>query len=168
MTIRGINRVMLIGEIDADPDLRYTPDGTSVASFPVATRQRWRTSTGEARDVEEWFHVVAWGDLAERCTEELAAGDVLYVEGRLQTRSWEDEQGRQHFMAEVAAQEVLQLSNGVADGPDEVAAALSAGEAAKETAVVAPSVEGDDDLAADNPTDNQTANPTDNPTDNEE
>ena len=107
---RGLNKVMIIGWLDAEPDLRYTPGGRAVVSFSVGTAQPWQPPAADEPDAAEWFNVVAWGSLAERCGQELAEGQQVYVEGRLQTRSWEDGLGRKHFRTEVVANEVILLA----------------------------------------------------------
>jgi single-strand DNA-binding protein len=110
-TQRGLNKVMVIGWLDADPEVRNTPSGRPVASFSVSTSRTWTTAEGERHDETEWFNVVAWGSLAELCRTGLTRGQQVYIEGRLQTRGWEDAQGRKHFRTEVIAQELLVLSD---------------------------------------------------------
>ena len=87
---RGLNKVLIIGSLGADPEMRYTPGGKPVTSYSVAVNRGWRTSEGERKEATEWFNVVAWGNLAEICNQYLHKGSQVYVEGRLQTRSWED------------------------------------------------------------------------------
>lgn len=110
-TQRGLNKVMVIGWLDADPEVRNTPSGRPVASFSVSTSRSWTTAEGERHDETEWFNVVAWGSLAELCRTSLVRGQQVYIEGRLQTRGWEDSQGRKHFRTEVIAQDLLVLSD---------------------------------------------------------
>jgi single-strand DNA-binding protein len=105
----GLNRVTLIGDVGRDPEMRYTPDGKAVASFALATHQSFVSSDGAVLESDERFTVLAWGDLAERCVRDIRFGDQVYVEGRLQTRQWEDVAGARHFMAEVVAGEVLPM-----------------------------------------------------------
>lgn len=107
---RGLNKVMVIGWLDEQPEVRQAPSGRSIASFSVATSRSWTTSDGDHRDETEWFSVVAWGSLADLCAERLSTGQQVYVEGRLHTRSWDDDQGRKHFRTEIVAQEILVLS----------------------------------------------------------
>ncbi len=92
---RGLNKVLIIGCLGADPEMRYTPGGKPVTSYSVAVNRGWRTSEGERKEATEWFNVVAWGNLAEICNQYLHKGSQVYVEGRLQTRSWEDTGGTQ-------------------------------------------------------------------------
>jgi len=106
---RGLNKVMIIGYLGREPELRYTPSGRPVASFSVATSRTWTSSEGERREETEWFNVVAWGNLAEICKSHLTKGQQVYVEGRLQTRGWEDENGTRHYRTELVANEMILL-----------------------------------------------------------
>ncbi len=106
---RGLNKVMVIGNLGRDPEMRYTPSGKPVTHFPVATTRMWVTSDGERREATEWFNVVAWGNLAEICNQYLRKGSRVYVEGHLQTRSWEDAEGRRHYRTELVATEMIIL-----------------------------------------------------------
>lgn len=108
---RGLNKVMIIGYLGREPELRYTPSGRPVASFSVATSRTWTSSEGERREETEWFNVVAWGNLAEICKSHLAKGQQVYVEGRLQTRGWEDENGTRHYRTELVANEMILLES---------------------------------------------------------
>ncbi|MCW5864060.1 MAG: single-stranded DNA-binding protein [Anaerolineae bacterium] len=108
---RGLNKVMVIGWLEDDPEVRQTPSGRAVASFSVATSRAWTSSEGDRHEEKEWFNVVAWGMLAELCKDQVLKGQQIYVEGRLQTRSWEDSLGRRHFRTEVVAQELIVLSD---------------------------------------------------------
>lgn len=101
---------MVIGWLEGEPEVRETPGGRSVASFSVATSRSWTSTEGERHEEKEWFNVVAWGPLAEICRDRLADGQQVYIEGRLQTRSWEDNLGRRHFRTEVVAQDLIVLS----------------------------------------------------------
>lgn len=107
---RGLNKVMIIGHLGRDPEMRYTPSGRSVTSFSVATSRNWTTAEGERRTETEWFNVVAWGSLAEICNQYLKKGQQVYVEGRLQTRRWEDEDGNKRSATEIVAREMIMLS----------------------------------------------------------
>jgi single-strand DNA-binding protein len=106
---RGLNKVMVIGNIGRDPELRYTPSGKPVTSFSLASSRSWIAPDGERREETEWFNVVAWGNLAEICNQKLAKSQQVYVEGRLQTRSWEDDRGQRHFRTEIVANEMIIL-----------------------------------------------------------
>ena len=107
--MRGLNKVMIIGNLGRDPEMRYTPSGRPVTSFSVATTRSWTSGDGERREETEWFNVVAWGNLAEICKQYLHKGQPVYVEGRLQTRGWEDPEGKKHFRTELVANEVIML-----------------------------------------------------------
>ncbi len=108
---RGLNKVMVIGSVGRDPEMRYTPSGRPVTSFSVATTRSWTNSEGERREETEWFNVVAWGNLAEICKQHLRKGRQVYIEGRLQTRSWEDQGGRKRFCTELVANEMILLGS---------------------------------------------------------
>lgn len=100
---------MVIGNMGRDPELRYTPSGKPVTSFSLASSRSWIAPDGERREETEWFNVVAWGNLAEICSQKLSKSQQVYIEGRLQTRSWEDENGQRHFRTEVVANEMIIL-----------------------------------------------------------
>jgi single-strand DNA-binding protein len=106
---RGLNKVMVIGNMGRDPELRYTPSGKPVASFSLASSRSWIAPDGNRREETEWFNVIAWGGLAEICSQKLSKSQQVYVEGRLQTRSWEDDRGHRHFRTEVVANEMIIL-----------------------------------------------------------
>ena len=103
---RGLNRVMIIGNLGRDPEMRYTPNGKPVTSFSVAVSRSWTKPEGERTETTDWFNVVAWGRLAEICSQYLSKGSMVYVEGRLETRSWEGENGQKHFRTEIVAGDV--------------------------------------------------------------
>ena len=103
----GLNKVMLIGTIDGGIELRRTNSGRPVASFTVATIHTLFADDGGRYDTTEWFNVISWGSLAEQCDQQLHNGDRLYVEGRLHTRSWEDDNNVTHFRTEVVAQDIV-------------------------------------------------------------
>ncbi|MCS7221510.1 MAG: single-stranded DNA-binding protein [Anaerolineae bacterium] len=120
---RGLNKVIIIGNLGRDPEMRYTPSGKPVTSFSVATSRSWVTADGERRDATEWFNVVAWGNLAEICSQYLRKGSRVYVEGHLQTRGWDDEHGQKHYRTELVANEMIMLDSRAPDtdfdaGPD--------------------------------------------------
>lgn len=108
---RSLNKVMIIGRLGRDPEMRYTPSGRPVTSFSVATSRSWSTAEGDRRTETEWFNVVAWGSLAEICKQYLSKGQQVYVEGRLQTRYWEDSEGTKHSSTEVVANEMIMLGD---------------------------------------------------------
>jgi single-strand DNA-binding protein len=109
---RGLNKVMVIGSVGREPEMRYMPSGKPVSSFCISTTRSWKDSEGEHREETEWFNVVAWGNLAEICKQSLRKGQRVYVEGRLQTRSWKNHQGENCFRTEVVARDMIALSDG--------------------------------------------------------
>jgi single-strand DNA-binding protein len=108
---RGLNKVMIIGNLGKNPEMRYTPSGNPVTTFTVATSRSWNTSDGERRTETEWFNIVAWGSLAEICNQYLTKGQQVYIDGRLQSRSWNDKDGNHHTSVEVVANEMIMLGN---------------------------------------------------------
>lgn len=106
---RGLNKVMIIGNLGRDPEMRYTPSGKPVTTFSVATSRTWNTSDGEHHTETEWFNVVSWGNLAEICKQYLTKSQQVYIEGRLQTRRWEDSEGTKHTSVEIVANEMMIL-----------------------------------------------------------
>ena len=108
---RGLNKVMIIGHLGRDPEMRYTPSGRPVTSFSVVTTRAWTSAEGERHEESEWFNVVAWGNLAEICNQYLTKGQQVYVEGRLQTRGWEDEERKKHYRTELVANEMIVLGD---------------------------------------------------------
>ena len=105
----SVNKVILIGRLGADPEVRYTNDGTAVASFNVATNERWANQKGEKEERTEWHRIVAWRRLGEICGEYLSKGKQVYIEGRLQTRSWEDRDGNKRWTTEIVATNMRML-----------------------------------------------------------
>ncbi|MCC7130875.1 MAG: single-stranded DNA-binding protein [Anaerolineae bacterium] len=108
---RGLNKVLLIGRVGRDPEMRYTPSGRPVTTFSVGATRTWNTSDGERRSETEWFNVVAWSNLAEICKQYLVKDRQVYIEGRLQTRHWEDQEGRKHSATEIVASEMIMLDD---------------------------------------------------------
>ncbi len=108
---RGLNKVMLIGRLGRDPEMRYTPSGRAVTTFSVATSRSWNTANGDRRTETEWFRVVAWGNLAEICNQLLHKGQQVYIEGRLKNYRWQDENGVQHIRTEIVANEMIILGD---------------------------------------------------------
>ena len=102
----GLNKVMLIGRLGNDPEIRYTPDGTAVANFSIATSEEWKDkNSGEKKERTEWHRIVAWRKLGELCGEYLSKGRQVYIEGKLQTRSWEKD-GVTRYTTEIVASDV--------------------------------------------------------------
>ncbi len=111
MAGKSLNRVQLIGNLGKDPEIKYTPSGTAVAKLTIATNERYKDKGGEWQDRTEWHNVVLWQRLAEIAGEYLKKGGKVYIEGRLQTRSWDDKQtGQKKYMTEVVASDLILLS----------------------------------------------------------
>jgi single-strand DNA-binding protein len=103
----GINKVILIGRLGSDPEVRYTPSGVAVANFNIATSEEWKDKdSGEKKERTEWHRIVVWRRLGEICGEYLSKGRQVYVEGRLQTRDWEDRDGNKRYTTEIVATDV--------------------------------------------------------------
>lgn len=105
----GVNKVILIGNLGADPEVRFTPGGQAVANFRIATSDTWTDKNGQKQERTEWHRIVVWGKLAELCGEYLKKGRQCYCEGRLQTREWTDKEGRKNYTTEVVANAVTFL-----------------------------------------------------------
>lgn len=106
---KDLNKVQLTGRLGVDPELRQTPQGHAVTTFRVASNRSWRTAEGEAHEDTEWFRVVAWNKLADICAQWMIKGSRVYVEGRLQTRQWEDQDGQTRYLSEVIANDIIIL-----------------------------------------------------------
>lgn len=102
----SVNKVILIGRLGQNPEIRFTPSGAAVANFSVATNETWLDKSGQKQERTEWHRVVVWGKLAELCGQYLSKGRQAYVEGRLQTRQWQDKDGQTKYTTEVQAQTV--------------------------------------------------------------
>jgi len=105
----SVNKVILVGNLGRDPDIRYTPGGQAVANFTMATTERWNDASGEKKERTEWHRIVVWGKQAEIVGEYLKKGRQVYVEGSLQTREWTDREGNKRYTTEVRAQRVQML-----------------------------------------------------------
>jgi single-strand DNA-binding protein len=105
-----INKAILIGNLGADPEIRYTQSGTPVASFTIATTERWKDKEGQMQEQTEWHRIVAWSRLAEICGEYLNKGSRVYIEGKIQTRKWQDQNGNDRYTTEIVAREMKMLT----------------------------------------------------------
>ena len=105
----SLNKAMIIGNLGRDPEMRYTPNGQAVTQFTVAVNRNYKDASGEWKEETEWFRVVAWAALAERTAEYLRKGRKVYVEGRLQTRTWDDKDGQKRYTTELVANTVTAL-----------------------------------------------------------
>ena len=135
----SLNKAMIIGNLGRDPEMRYTPSGQAVTQFTVAVNHSHKDASGEWKEETEWFRVVAWGPLAERTAENLRKGRKVYVEGRLQTRNWEDKDGQKRYTTELIASAVTALDRPREDGAPEMSGARPA-----RSGGPAPSGPGDD------------------------
>jgi single-strand DNA-binding protein len=117
--VASLNKVIIIGNLGSDPEMRFTPNGNPVTSFRVATNRRYTTASGERREETEWFTVVAWNKLAEQCNQFLTKGRLVYAEGRLRSHTWEGQDGQRYFRNEVIADKVTFLDRQVAALPAE-------------------------------------------------
>ncbi|MCP4493166.1 MAG: single-stranded DNA-binding protein [Gammaproteobacteria bacterium] len=107
----AVNKAILIGRIGADPELKYTPSNTAVCNFSIATKQSWKDQSGNKQEKTTWHRVVAWKRIAEIIGEYVKKGDRIYVEGRLETRSWEDSSAQKHYMTEIITENIELLGN---------------------------------------------------------
>lgn len=107
----GVNKVILIGNLGKDPELRYTPSGQAVATFTLATTERWNDRNGQRQDRTEWHNVVAWGKLGELVNQYLKKGRSAYIEGRITTRSWDDKDGNKRYKTEIVASQIQFLGS---------------------------------------------------------
>ena len=108
----GVNKVILVGNLGADPDMRYTPSGQGVCELRIATSESWNDKNGQRQERTEWHRVVVWGKRAEVCSKYLAKGRQVFVEGRIQTRSYDDKDGNKRYITEIIANDVQFLSGG--------------------------------------------------------
>lgn len=115
---RSLNKVMLIGNLGKDPELRYTSSGSAIATFSLATNESWKDQEGNQQERTEWHNIVAWKKLAEICGEWLKKGKKVYIEGRIQTRSYDDKNtGTKRYITEIVAENMIMLdSRGTAEG----------------------------------------------------
>jgi single-strand DNA-binding protein len=112
----GVNKVILVGHLGADPDMRYTPSGQGVCELRLATSESWNDKNGQRQERTEWHRIVVWGKRAEVCSKYLAKGRQVFVEGRIQTRNYVDKDGNKRYMTEIIANDVQFLGGGGRDG----------------------------------------------------
>ena len=137
----GINKAILIGNLGRDPELRYTQNGQAVVNFTLATSEAWTDkASGQKQERTEWHRIVAWGRTGELCAQYLSKGRSVYIEGRIQTREWEDKEGQKRWTTEVNAQTVQFLG-----GPRSAGTEDSSANANEATAPSAPSAPSPDD-----------------------
>jgi single-strand DNA-binding protein len=114
----SVNKVILIGNLGADPELKYTPSNRPVCNLSLATNEVFKDKGGQRQERTEWHRVTVWGDSAENCSKYLAKGRTVYIEGRLQTRSWDDKEGKKRYSTEVVADRVVFLGAGAGGGAE--------------------------------------------------
>jgi single-strand DNA-binding protein len=146
-----VNKVILVGRLGRDPELRYTQGGQPVANFTLATNERWTSKDGDRQERTEWHRIVAWGKLAELCNEYLSKGRQVYIEGRLQTREWEDKEGHKRQTTEINANTVQFLGSrgdAAGDGDMSLGGPSPGGESAGAPPAPPPAASGapDDDI----------------------
>ncbi len=119
MAQRDLNKVILIGNIGRDPELRRTENGSAISTFSLATNTMWINREGERNERTEWHNIVTWNRLAEICKQIIRKGDQIYIEGRLRTRTWNDEHGERHQKTEIIAEQMIKLGRRSESGEDE-------------------------------------------------
>ncbi len=107
----GVNKVILVGRLGADPEIRYTPSGAAVANFTLATSENWKDKDGNKQEKTEWHKIVVFSKLAEICGQYLNKGKQIYIEGRIQTRQWEDRDGNKKYTTEIVANQMQMLGS---------------------------------------------------------
>ncbi len=117
----SVNKVILLGRLGKDPELRYTTNGSAVCNFPVATSESWNDKSGQKQEKTEWHRVVVWGKLAELCNQYLTKGRQAFLEGKLQTRSWDDQTGNKRYSTEIQASTVQFIGGPAANAGKTVA-----------------------------------------------
>ena len=163
MSVRSLNKVLLIGNLTRDPEIRYTAGGAAVASFGLATNRSWKNAEGNVQESTEFHNVVAWGKMAEICQQILAKGMKVYIEGSINTRSWEDDSGTTKYRTDVRVNDMILLDSqgkqGVGNNSGTEEAAAPAGDSFEEVkfeeetpkAPAAPETENADPLEDDLP-----------------
>lgn len=112
----SVNKVLIVGHLGKDPELKYTPGGAAVCNFSVATSERWKDKSDQVQEKTEWHRIVVWNALAENCEKYLKKGRQVYLEGKLQTRSWDDKDGQKRYATEIVAHHVVFLGGGQGQG----------------------------------------------------
>jgi len=130
--MRGVNKVILVGNLGADPDVRYSSTGAAVVNFRIATSENWTNKEGGKETRTEWHRIVAFGKLGEICAEYLSKGKQVYVEGRLRSRSWEDKEGTKKWTTEVVANNIVMLGAAAEAGGGSLASGPSARDQSRE------------------------------------
>ena len=123
-----VNKVILIGNLGKDPEVRFTPNGRALAKFPVATSERWTDQQGQKQERTEWHNVVVWGKQAETCGQYLAKGRQVFVEGSIRSRQYDDKDGNKRYITEIVARDVRFLGSAGGRGPQEAGGSVPPGE----------------------------------------
>ena len=131
----SVNKVILVGRLGKDPEVKYTQGGTAIARFSLATDEVWKDQSGEKQQKTEWHNIVAWNKLAEICGQYLAKGRLVYIEGRLQTRNWEDKDGNKRTTTEIRADNMVMLGGKPDEGRQEKSAAAPPSDAHGDTEI---------------------------------
>ena len=118
--MKSLNEAQLIGNLTANPELKYTPQGATVVNFSVATNRSWKDSQGQLKEEATFHRIVAWSKLAEICSQILFKGRKVYVSGRISNRSWEDKDGNKHYISEIVANDIIALDNKRQEATSEV------------------------------------------------
>jgi len=118
--MKSLNEAQLIGNLTANPELKYTPQGATVVNFSVATNRSWKDSQGQLKEEATFHRIVAWSKLAEICSQILFKGRKVYVSGRISNRSWEDKDGNRHYISEIVANDIIALDNKRQEATSEV------------------------------------------------
>ena len=141
----GVNKVILIGRLGGDPEIRYTPSGAAVANFTMATSENWKDKDGQKQEKTEWHKIVVFAKLAEICGEYLHKGKQIYIEGRIQTRSWEDRDGNKRYTTEIVANQMQMLGN-KGDSPQSASSGGSGGSGGRPSSAEEPPVPDMEDI----------------------
>lgn len=141
--MRGVNKVILIGNLGKDPEVRYTSSGQAVANFPIATTEVSTNKDGNKQEYTEWHRIVAWGRLAEICGEYLTKGKPVYIEGSIRTRSWEDKSGNTRWTTEIVARNMQMLGSA---GGDNSSSGYSDDQAPSDFSLDDSSIDSDEDI----------------------
>ncbi len=123
----SVNKVILIGNLGADPELKHTPSNKPVCNLRIATNETWKDRDGQKQEKVEWHRITVWGDQAENCNKYLSKGRTVYVEGKLQTRSWDDKDGTKRYATDVVAERVVFLGGGQGGGARDSSSGASGG-----------------------------------------
>lgn len=125
---RGLNKAQIIGNLTKDPELKYTPSGTAVVVFSVATNRKWVDSQGQQKEDATFHRIVAWSKLAEICSKYLKKGSKVFIDGRIDNRTWEDKNNQKHYISEIVASEMIMLDNKLNDSSGEAEATNNSAE----------------------------------------